>query len=541
MVKKCSVIGLILCLLLFVGANVVSAANAHPEGQIVLVGTDIETLNPMLSESIYESVVLNGIFSQLIRMDEKGNLIPDLAVEVPTVDNGGISPDGKVFTFHLRKDAKWHDGKPVTAKDVVFTWEMIMHAPQVVSQDGFSDIERMETPNDYTVVMHLKEQRAAWLLNWAAISGAIIPAHAWKGVDPTEFTKAHLLSRQPIGSGPFRLVEWKPGSHVILEANKEYYGEGPYLAKFIYRAVSDSNTQLTMLKTGEADIAMNLVGDQYPQVQAIKRLQVSLDPGSAYTHMTFNLDKPLFKDKRVRQALNYALPRQLIVEKVLKGVGMAATTSTAPILWAYDDTLEPYPFDLEKAKNLLTDAGWVDTDGDGIRDKNGKPLAFSLSTSAGAKERAQIAQIAKQFWKEIGVDLEIKLVEATMLFGDILENRKFDMIMFGWATPADPDEFTLYHSSQIPTPKNKMLGQNYAGYVNSKVDELLEEGKSLLEQEERLPVYRQIQKIIYDELPMLYCYYMVDIHAAPKALQNWRPAPFTNGINWNVNQWRLTK
>ena len=539
--RKSSFIVLIIALFVALGTNVVLAANAKPEGQIVIVGTDVETLNPMLSESTYETVVLNGIFSQLIRMDEAGNLVPDLALEVPTVDNGGISPDGKVFTFHLRKDAKWHDGKPVTAKDVVFTWEMIMKAPQVVSRDGFDDIQRMETPDDYTVVMYLKEQRAAWLLNWAAISGAIIPSHAWKDVAPTEFTKAHVLSRQPIGSGPFKLAEWKSGSHVILEANKEYYGEGPYLAKLIYRAVSDNNTQLTMLKTGEADIAMSLVGDQYPQAEAIKRLQVSLDPGSAYTHMTFNLDNPLFQDKRVRQSLNYALPRQLIVEKVLHGIGVPATTSTAPVLWAYNDDLKPYPFDIEKAKQLLTEAGWVDKDGDGIREKDGKKLAFSLSTSAGAKERAQIAQIAKQYWKEIGVDLEIKLVEATMLFGDVLENRKFDMIMFGWLTPADPDEFTLYHSSQIPTPENEMLGQNYAGYVNPKVDQLLEKGKSLLDQEERLPVYHEIQKILYDELPLLYCYYFVDIHVAPKNLENWRPAPFTNGINWNVNQWKLVK
>jgi peptide/nickel transport system substrate-binding protein len=189
--RKYRFTALILILLVVIGTNLVSAANANPEGQIVIVGTDVETLNPMLSESTYESVVLNGIFSQLVRMDEAGNLLPDLAVEVPTVDNGGISADGKVFTFHLRKDAKWHDGKPVTAKDVVFTWEMIMKAPQVVSRDGFSDIERMETPDDYTVVMYLKEQRAAWLLNWAAVSGAIIPAHVWKDVAPTEFTKDH--------------------------------------------------------------------------------------------------------------------------------------------------------------------------------------------------------------------------------------------------------------------------------------------------------------------------------------------------------------
>lgn len=537
--RKLSALAAILALVLVCSALGL-AANPSPKGQIVVVGQDVETLNPLLSESTYETTVLNGIFSQLVRIDENGSFVADLAEEVPTVENGGISEDGMVYTFKLRKNAKWHDGAPVTADDVVFTWETIMNdAVQVVSRDGFDKVERVEKVDDYTVTFYLKEPVVAWMLTWAQTGGSIIPKHILEDVPPAEFTKAHSFSRAPIGSGPFKFKEWVPGSHVILEANKEYYREGPYLERFIYRAVPDTNTQLTMLKTGEADIAHNLTGEQLNELRKIDRLKVTLDPASIYLHMTFNLDNPRFQDKRVRQALSYALPREAIVSKVLRGVGQPAATSTCPVSWAYDESIKPYPFDLNKAKQLLDEAGWVDTDGDGIREKDGMELSFELATNAGIKIRERIAQIAQQYWKQIGVDLKIKLAESTTLYGDILENMKFDMIMFGWVTGSDPDEFTLYHSTQIPTEENGYTGQNYAKYKNPRVDELLELGQRTFARDERIKIYHEIQRIIYDELPMLYVYYYVNVNAAPKNLENWRPAPFTNGLNWNVNEWKL--
>lgn len=516
------------------------AANPNPKGQITIAQSDVETLNPLLSESSYETLVLNAIFSQLVRIDETGNLVPDLAVEVPTVDNGGISPDGRVYTFKLRKDAKFHDGHPVTAEDVVFTWETIMSDEvQVVSRDGFDMVEKVETPDKYTVVFTLKEPVAAWVLNWAQTSGSIIPKHIWKDVPRAQFSKAHEYSRKPIGSGPFKFVEWVNGSHVIVEANKDYYGEGPYLERIIYKIVPDTNTQLTMLKTGEADIAVGMQGDQVAELQRIKRLKVTLDPAAIYSHMTFNLSNPIFQDVRVRQALSHAIPRDLIVKNVLRGVGQPAASSTPPVSWAYNPDVKPHEFDLEKAKALLDEAGWVDTDGDGIREKGGQKLAFTLHTSAGAKARERIAQIAQFYWKQIGADVTINLAEATTLFGDILENMKFDLIMFGWITGADPDQYTLYHSSQIPTKENNYTGQNYAQYKNSRVDELLEKAKRTFDEEERKQLYYEIQEITAREVPLIYLYYDVNVNVAPKNLENWRPAPFTNGINWNVSQWKL--
>ncbi len=532
---------LLVCLVFLLSSVAALAANQNPEGTVTIVGSNIETLNPILSESSYETTVLNGIFSQLVRLTDQGALIPDLATEVPSLANGGISADGLVYTFHLNPAAKWHDGQPVTAEDVKFTWEMIMNENTAVpSRNGYDEIDRIETPDRHTVVMYKTKATADWLLNWAQTSGCIIPKHLWKDVDPVEFTKGHPLSRQPIGSGPFKLAEWQPASYLILEANQEYFGDGPYLEKVIYKEVENNLTQLTMLKTGEADIALNMEGQQLEQVKAIDRLDVALNPASIYVHMTFNLDNPIFQDKRTRQALSYALPREQIVDKILNGVGLPAATSTAPVLWAYDQSIKPYPYDMEKAAQLLAEAGWKDVDGDGVlENQDGLKFEFSIATNAGRQVRERIAQIAQQFWGQLGVKVELDFEESTTLYGDTLDNRKFDMIMFGWITPATPDEFTLYHSSQIPTPENGMVGQNYAGYVNEKVDSLLEAGQYLLNDEDRLPLYQMIQQIVYDELPMLYVYFFVNIDVAPKNLLNWKPAPFTNARSWNMYEWKL--
>ena len=543
--KKGFYVVLLLSLVVMLGTMGAAAKNASPSGQITIAGANVETLNPLLSESNYETTVLNCIFSQLIRLTDTGQLIPDLATAVPTVKNGGISKDGKVVTFHLRKDAKWHDGQPVTADDVVFTWKTIMNPDvAVVTRDGFDNITKMETPDKYTIVMYRSVVKANWMTNWAQTSGSIIPKHIWEKVKPAEFAKSHEYSRKPIGSGPFKFKEWVPGSYVMMEANKDYFGNGPFLAKVIYKEVESNITQLTMLQTGEADIALNLEGTQLEQAKAISRLKVSLNPSSTYVHMTFNLDNPVFKDKRTRQALSYALPRDLIVKNVLNGVGIPAATSTSPVLWAYDKTIKPYPWDMNKAKQLLAAAGWKDVDGDKILENkvDGKEveMKFTIATNAGRQVRERIAQIAQQYWQQLGAKVDLSFQESTTLYGDSLDNRKFDVIMFGWITGADPDETTMYHSKQIPT-KDNPVGQNYAGYKNAKVDELLDKGSVLLNQEDRIPIYKQIQKIVADELPMLYVYYMVDVDVAPKNLQNWKPAPFTNAKNWNIFEWKLTK
>lgn len=531
-------LGLTLAGAMLLGTTVVGhAANSSPKGQVTvgLLG-GIETLNPILSENFNETNIQNGIFEGLFYVDEKGNYLPGLAVEIPTVQNGGISKDGLTYTFKLRRGVTWHDGKPFTAEDVKWNWEIRMHPDvAVVSTDGWNKVKKVDVLDPYTIRFTLSEPYASFLLLWSG--PVMVPKHAFDKVAPKDITKGQAFSRNPIGTGPFKFKEWKDGSHVILEANTSYWGEGPYLERVIFRFVPDSNTLLTMVRTGEVDVTQ-LQATQYTQAKTISRVNTVLVPAMIYAHITFNLDNPIFQDVRVRQALTYALPRHDIVSKILQGVGTVAASSTAPPSWAFNPNVKPLPFDLNKAKQLLDEAGWKDTDGDGIREKNGRKLSFTISTNQENFTRVQIEQVAQQYWKQIGADLQIRNYEGTTLFGDILENKKFDLILFAWVSPPDPDETTLYHSSQIVTATNKD-GQNYAGYRNAEVDKLLDEAKTLVDQEERKKRYWRIQEIVAKELPMIYLYYYTDVNVAVKNLVNFRPQGTTLGYTWNMFQWKL--
>ncbi|MGE5508238.1 MAG: peptide-binding protein [Chitinophagales bacterium] len=528
----------LLCVALVLGLTTVGlAANKNPKGQITVgLLNDIEHFNPILSEEMNATYVLNGVFSQLVRIDDAGNLVPDLA-DVPTVQNGGISKDGLVYTFKLNKKAKWHDGQPVTSEDVKFTWELIMNPKiEVVSRDGFDKITKIETPDPYTVKMYLKERVADWLLNWAQTQGSIVPKHILGKFKPEEITKGMDFARAPIGSGPFKFVEYKQGSYVVLEANKDYFGKGPFVQKVIYRLGFNSNTLLVALKTGEVDVAQ-VQPAQAEEAGKIARLALRKDPASTYAHITPDMRKPIFQDKRVRQALNYAIPRQLIVDKILRGIGQPAAGSMAPVMWAYNKNVKPYPFDLNKAAKLLDEAGWK-VGKDGIREKDGKPFHIEISTNAENATRTQIEQVLKEEWKKIGIDLEIKNYDGTTLFGDILENIKFDLILFAWVTGASPDEWTMYHSSQIPSPTNQ-VGQNYSAYKNEEVDKLLAAGRATDDRKERIKIYGRIQEILSQDVPIFPIYYYVNVSLSPKNMVNFRPAAFTNGFTWNMNEWQL--
>lgn len=520
------------------------STKVKPSGSIVAgMLSDAETLNPIVSENSSETDILQGLFDNLFRLDNKANLIPSLCTVVPSKKNGLISADDKTFTFKLRKGVKWHDGKPFTAADVKFTWETYLNDKvPVPSRDPFDKITKFQIVDDYTIKMTTKSVEAAFLLGWA--NPGIIPAHCFTGLSGQELAdalgKGGKFSRAPIGTGPFKLKEWKAGSHITLEANKDYFLNGPGLEKIIFKVVPDTNTMVTQLKTGEITVAQPQAGD-YDQVKNIKGLKVTKEPASIYAHMTFNFRNPILADKNVRQALAYGFPRQQFIDSFLNGIGSIGTGPISPLNWAAAEGLEKYfPFDQAKAKALLDKAGWK-MDKDGFRYKNGKKLAFEICTNSGNKTREAIEATAQQYWKQLGVDLSIKNYEATTLFGDILENFKFDIILFGWVTGSDPDCYSLFHSEQIPTPANEMAGQNYAGYVNKDVDKLIVQAKTITDRDARTTLYKKIQKIVVEEMPLYYLYNYVDVHTRPANLKNYKPGPFTNGRFWNVYEWQLGK
>lgn len=501
--------------------------------------TDIETLNPILSEAANETDIMNGIFSTLIKVTDKLELEPDLLAELPE-----ISEDGLKYTFRLREGVKFHDGAELTAEDVKFTYEMkLAEGNAVPSRLMWEKIEKFEIIDRYNFTITLKELDVTWLEGWAYAEGMIIPKHI---VEPefiaggNSLTKGGDFSRNPVGSGPYKFVEWKANEFVMLEAFDGYFRGKPAIEKIVFKIVPDTNTLLAQFTNGEIDIYDRAQANQYKELVALKEggapIEVHNFSSFIYLHASFNLRLPVFQDKAVRQALNYAFPKEQFVETVLDGVGTVAHSNIPAMSWAFNPNVKQYGYNPEKAVQLLEDAGWV-LGADGVRVKDGVRLSFTMSTNSGNKIRESFQEIAKQEWEAIGAEVKIQNYEAATLFGDILENIKFDMIIFAWVSGFDPDSKTLFHSKQQPDKYGS--GQNYVGYENPRVDELLEAGLKEVDMEKRKEIYWEIQEILSEEVPYIFVYYFNSVTAVPANLKNFKPNPTQANATWNIYEWAL--
>lgn len=501
--------------------------------------TDIETLNPVLSESSYETDIMNGIFSTLIKVTDELVLIPHLLEEMPEV-----SEDGQEFTFKLRQGVKFHDGKELTAEDVKFTYEMKMAEGNTVpSRLMWEKIDTFEIIDPYNFTITLKELDVTWLQGWAYSEAFIIPKHI---VEPeftaggNELTKGGEFGRAPIGSGPYKFVEWKTSEYIKLEANPDFFLGEPQIKQVIFKVVPDTNAMLAQFSNGEVDIYDRAQPNQYKELLSMKEggmnIEVHNYPSFMYEHADFNLRKPVFQDKAVRQALNYAFPKESFIENVLDGVGTVAHSDTPPMSWAYNPNVKQYEYNPEKAIQILEEAGWK-LNADGIREKGGVKLEFTMNTTSGNAIREQFQEIAKQEWEAIGAKVEIQNYEPATLFGDILQKMEFDLISFAWISGFDPDAKTLWHSTQKPTADNS--GQNYVGFENARVDELLDAGLKEIDQEKRIAIYHEIQEIMSEEVPYLFVYFYNSITAVPSNLKNFKPNPTQANSTWNIYEWEL--
>ncbi len=503
--------------------------------------SDIETLNPILSESSNETDIMNGIFSTLIKVNDKLEFVPDLLEELPT-----LSPDGLTYTFKLRKGVTFHDGVELTSEDVKFLMDMkLAEGNAVPSRDHFSKVDKFEIIDKYNFKITLKELDVTWLEAWAYSENMIPPKHILEKEfkeNGNSLTKGGNFSRKPIGTGPYQFVEWKPNEYIMLKKYDKYFKGAPKLDTIVFKVIPDTNALLAQFKNGEIDVYDKAQPNQYKELVAMKdkgaAIEVFKYPAFIYLHADFNLRNPIFQDKRVRQALNYAFPKQQFIETVLDGIGTPADSNIPPISWAYNPNVRKYDYNPDKAKQLLDEAGWV-VGPDGVRTKDGMKLAFKLSTNSGNKIREKFQEIAKQEWEAIGAKVEIQNYEAATLFGDILENIKFDIIIFAWVSGFDPDSKTLWHSKQIPDETGD--GQNYVGYKNPRVDELLEAGLKETDIEKRKKIYWELQEILAEEVPYMFIYYYNNITAVPTSLVNFKVNPTQANNTWNIWEWEWKK
>jgi peptide/nickel transport system substrate-binding protein len=510
----------------FTGVENVTDEPAY--GDSLIEGTigEPSILIPMLAGDSASHSVAGLIFNGLVKYDTNLSVIGDLA------ESWDISPDGLVITFHLRKGVKWADGVEFTADDVMFGYKTIIDekTPTAYSED-FRQVKKAEVLDRHTFRVTYEKPFAPALTSWGNL--AILPKHLLEGKD---ITKSEL-GRNPIGMGPYRLRKWAAGQELALDSYKEYFEGRPYIDHYIYRVIPDSATMFLELQAGGIDM-MGLTPIQYTKQTNTDYFKSNFQkfryPTFAYTHMAFNLKHPFFKDKRVRQAIAYAIDKGEIVDVVLFGLGSPATGPYVPNTWPYNPTVKKYDYNPEKARQLLKEAGWEDTDGDGILDKDGTPFKFTILTNMGNTLRKNTATIIQWRLEKIGIKVDIRALEWSAFVNNFIDKKRFEAVILGWSIGLDPDQYDIWHSS-----KTKEKEFNFISYNNPEVDALLEKGRRTFDINERKKAYFRIQEILADELPYIFLY-VPDatpiVHARFKGI---KPSPI--GISYNLPKWYVPK
>lgn len=525
------------------GTRVPDSLRAIPRhgGRVVIgIQQEPEMLSEILNATAANNMVCNLLFSKFVKYDDSLTLIPDLITEIPTLENGGISPDYLTYTYHLRDDATWHDGRRVTSRDIEFTYRIIMDPNvNVESREGWDVVESVDTPDDQTVVFHLKRHYPDFVSE-TFFDESVLPEHILRGQTGRSFHSSRF-HHAPVGSGPFKFGEWMNGSHLILVANKDYYGEGPYLDEVAFKFIPNENTLLIQLKTGEIDVFDNANINFIDQLYRIPGIVVNKTPMLMYEHLDLNMENEILRDKRVRQALAYATNKEEIANQIYNGlVAVAPLDEFHTSKYFDEETASRVVFDPVKARRLLRQAGWNDSDGDGIRERSGRKLELKIATSAGQLNRQRTELVLRQQYRQIGVDLKIQNYNATVLYGTyedggILKRGKFDVAMYAWLSSPEPaTKEALYSSKNIP-PR----GQNNPRIDHAELTKLLTRGSTEVDQGRRIEIYRRVSEILIDEVPVIPLFWYTSIDPCTDRLQNYRPNPTQSADTWNANTWYL--
>lgn len=484
---------------------------------------DASYLNPVLSSDSASNDINGQVFNGLVKYDKDIQLVGELA------ESWEVRDGGKHIIFHLHKNVRWHDGAPFTAEDVKFTYEKLID-PAVKTPFGsdYKDsVERVAAPDPYTFEVFYKKPYVPALESWGI---GVIPKHIFEKGD----FNTHPANRRPIGTGPFKFQDWQTDQKIVLTANQDYFEGRPFFDRYVYRIIPDQSVQFLELRQESID-TMGLTPDQYKAYAGFfKHFNKYRYPSFSYTYLAFNLRRPEFKDKRVRKAFAHAINKSEIIDGVLLGFGRPATGPFPPATWAYDPAVPDYAYDQSKAKALLAEAGWKDSDGDGWLDKEGKKFEFTLLTNQGNKNRELSATIIQNHLARVGVKVNLRVLEWASFIHNYVDNRQFDAMIMGWNLSRDPDQYVIWHSSQRGEKQ-----YNFVDYVNPEVDAVLEAGRREFNQDKRRALYHKMHALLQDDLPYIFLYYPEALPVVHKRIQGPLVAPA--GMGWNFREWFVPK
>jgi peptide/nickel transport system substrate-binding protein len=499
---------------------------------------DPDSLSPLVGE--YQVDVDLSMFwaGYLFNYDDQNQLVPELATDVPTLANGGISHDGLTIRYHLRKGVTWQDGAPFDAGDVVFTWHAVMNpSTNVVSRQGYDVIDRIDTPDKYTAVVHLKKPFAPFVNSFLTMSAQPYPVYPKHLLAQYPDLNRIAYNSAPVGTGPFIVKEWHRGQTLRMVANPHYWRGAPKLAEVDYTAIPDENTLLTTIQSHAIDLWYLAPATLYGQASKIPDTHAILTPFTQYSQLGFNTTRPLVSDPAVRRALAMATDRKRLIELVSYGVNILNEGDQPKFSWAYDGNLKPIAFDVEKAKATLDAAGWHPGP-DGVRVKNGQRLRLEAATVTGSAVGNRLAVQLQSAWRAIGVEITIKpyassLMIATYQAGGILQTGKFDVEFSSWVNGIDPDDSSVVLSTQIP-PR----GNNNFRFRNREVDAQEAVALTSYDQAVRKKAYGRVQQILVDQVPFLTMWFARRFDVVSDDVKGYKPAHAVTTF-WNTWEYSI--
>jgi peptide/nickel transport system substrate-binding protein len=460
---------------------------------------DASYLNPILAQDSASSEINSLVFNGLIKYNQDlDGFVGELA-ESWKVEKGSEP----VITFYLRKGVLWHDGREFTAEDVKFTYDKIMdEKTNTVRRSSYELVKKAEVLDPYTFRVTYKQPFSPGLETWSI---GIIPKHLLESMDINTAT----FNRNPIGTGPFRFVEWVSDEKIVVEANPQYFQGKPNLNGIVYRIIPEAALNEMEILTHGVDYS-GIFPYEYRRMSEVPFLKSYSQPSLGYTYIGYNLKNPLFQDRRIRRALTHAINREEIVQYVLYGLGTMATGPFPNHLWYANPDVKPYSYNPQKARDLLAEAGWKDKNRDGILVKDGKPFKFTLITNSGNDTRRDVGVLVQRQLHELGIDVKFELYEWSVFLKNFINERHFDACILGWGLSVDPDAYEIWHSSQIEK------GFNFVSYQNPEVDRLLEKGRAEYDIEKRKQIYWRIHELVAEDQPYTFLYVPLGISALQK-------------------------
>jgi peptide/nickel transport system substrate-binding protein len=497
-------------------------------------GGDVNTLNPHFATSAAVVNLSEMTMAWLIKFDRHNQLYPELATEVPTQTNGGVSKDGLTITYHIRKGVKWSDGAPFDADDVVFSTAVVNNlANNLLAR--FDEVVKVDEPDKFTVVVHLKKRASTFPVAYfssCCANPSLLPKHLLARYPNINNVPYNSL---PVGIGPFKFERWDRSKQVVLVANPLYWRGRPKLDKIVYKIIPDRDKLLSQLEAHQVDMWWQFSGAYLARIQALSAYTVLRQPSYAYNHYDFNVTHPAVSNRLVRRALRLALNRRELVDKVEHGVGIVQDSAT-PVTAPYFVNLGTTPYDPAKANALLDVAGWA-RGPDGIRAKNGVKLDLNVAARAGLPLIDAQLKLVRNDWKRIGVGINVRHYPAALMFapmqqGGVVYGDKWDVIYFTWAADTLGDYSAIYGCHSFPP-----AGQNNLRWCNKTAQGAMDALLEHYEQSQRNADTKVVMQEFVKDVPSIVSSLRVDMFAYNKDLKNYHPnnvTPFDNMMDVDI-------